>query len=373
MASLFTSQVPSSADNSDGSPGITCGISLRFATSGTVTGIRFYATTTVSGTYTGAAWTVNSADDGFGGTGTLIDSKVRPTAPTPGAWNDINFDTPVAVTAGVLYRFGVHSSAGRYVVTSGFFTSDLVNGDITADADGDNPTGLGILWQGAFNINAALTYPNTAFGGKSNYFIDVNFTPAGGGPTPVSSSLDLQWAVRNTVSSAVDLRWAVRSLVSNTLDARWAVRNTVSAPLDARWAIRAVVSSALDARWAVRTAVSASLDLRWAQRELVSAPLDLRWVQAGRVSSSIDLQWSVREVVSATLDARWAVRSQISRTLDLRWAVRGLVESPVTLLWQVEGAPLPTERVVSDVTASLTGRVRATPVSATVRAILGPR
>ncbi len=193
MTSLFTSQTPSGTNNSDGTPGISFGTTVRFATAGNVTGVRFYATTTVSGTYTGALYQVTGPDDAP--SGTLLASKVRPTAPTGGAWNSITFDSPVAVTTGVLYRAVVFSGDGRYVNTSSFFTADLVNGDITADANGEDPIGLGTLGQGVFAINASLAYPSTSFS-SSCYFADVEFT-ASGSTTPFTKDVAEVYRVLN--------------------------------------------------------------------------------------------------------------------------------------------------------------------------------
>jgi hypothetical protein len=178
MANLFTSQTPTVTDASDGTPGITTATTVRFAQSGTVTGIRFYATTTVSGTYTGLLWEVDDSDDTPAGT--LLASKTLGSAPTGGTWNTITFDTPVAVATNTLYRAGIFSGAGRYVATTLFFASDVVNGDITGDANGDDPVGLGSLRQGTFAINATATYPSGA-GNGTCYFADVEFT-AGAAP-----------------------------------------------------------------------------------------------------------------------------------------------------------------------------------------------
>lgn len=176
MVSLFTSQTPASGDNSDGTPGITLSTSMRFAVDGEISAIRFFSTVTISGSYTGALYQVTAGDRDPGpGTGTLLASKVLGVAPDSAAWNVITFDTPVAVTAGVLYRAAMFSGAGRYVNTNDFFTADLVNGNITADADGDNPTALGTLTQGAFQIDTILNYPRTA-GSKACYFVDVVYT-----------------------------------------------------------------------------------------------------------------------------------------------------------------------------------------------------
>jgi len=200
MASLFTSQTPSVTDASDGTPGITSGTTVQFAVAGTVTHIRFYATATVSGTYTGALWRVTAADTPSPA-GTLLASKVMGAAPTGGTWNTIALDTPIAVTPGVLYRTGVHNSAGRYVATNNLFASSLTNGDITADANGSDPVALGTLRQGVFAIDAALTYPSTA-GSSASYFADVVFEPDGTPPAEGSAALGVGLAVAATGARA---------------------------------------------------------------------------------------------------------------------------------------------------------------------------
>lgn len=170
---LFTTETPSLADQSDGTPGITTATTLRFAVAGQIVAVRFYATATVGGTYTAQVYEVTSGDPPGGGT--LLASKALGSAPAAGDWNAIALDTPVTVTPStVLYRVGVHNDAGRYVTTQNFFSADLVNGAITADADQDNPVGLGTQRQGTFEVNAAPAYP-TDFSNASNYFVDVVF------------------------------------------------------------------------------------------------------------------------------------------------------------------------------------------------------
>lgn len=174
--SIFTNQTPTAPDVLEGG-GINTAVTFVPAVSGTVTGVRFFAAATVAGTYTGMLYQPTTDDDPQGtGAGTLLGSKVRPTAPTGGAWNVITFDTPIPVSAGVPYRAVVHSSAGRYVSTPGVFASvGITNGNLTAPANGVNSGGLGSLWQGTFRTGA-LGYPSEAFGG-GNYFVDVVFEP----------------------------------------------------------------------------------------------------------------------------------------------------------------------------------------------------
>jgi hypothetical protein len=177
VANLFTSQTPSSPDNSDGTPGITSAVTVVFAEDGLVNGVRLFTTTTVGGTYTGGFWQVTASDPG---TGTLLASKVYSgSTPAGGAWLDIAFDDPVAVTAGVAYRAGVHNSQGRYVATLSFFGSPLTNGDITAAAHNGTAGGFTVS-QGTFRIDAAIGYPNSPGGGGTNYFADVDYAASVG-------------------------------------------------------------------------------------------------------------------------------------------------------------------------------------------------
>jgi hypothetical protein len=178
--SLFTTETPSGTDNTDGTPGITTATSMIFAVAGTITHVRFYSTLHPSGTYTGLVWHVDSADPNASG-GTLLASKSVSSGITGGGWNTITLDTPVSVSTSTLYRIGLHSDAGLYVNTGTFFTSSLTTGNITAPHNGDDPVGLGSVFQGTFAVNASPTYPTTAFNANS-YFIDVVFV-AGGAPT----------------------------------------------------------------------------------------------------------------------------------------------------------------------------------------------
>lgn len=185
MASIFTSQTPS-APNAVEPGGISLGTTFVPAVNGTVTGIRFYAPTTVTGTWSGALYQPTTDDDPEGsGLGTLLGSGALVSPPTPGAWNAIPLNAPVAVTAGVPYRAVYHNTEGRYVSTPSFgpfVSGGLVNGDLTAPANGVNSGGLGSLWNGTFRTGATIAYPSNSFG-QGCYFADVVFeaTPVADG------------------------------------------------------------------------------------------------------------------------------------------------------------------------------------------------
>jgi uncharacterized protein DUF4082 len=183
FTSLFTTQTPTGTDNSDGSPGITMGTTFYTDVDGFVYGGRFYATATVSGNYTAALWLITgTGGDPDPSGGTLIASKTVTSAGiTAGAWNNITFDSPVAITANTAYRIGIFSDAGRYVNTPNFFTtSGVVNGNLHALEDSATYFGgIGVIRQGTFTVNAALAYPTSSFNANS-YFSDLLFSTSGG-------------------------------------------------------------------------------------------------------------------------------------------------------------------------------------------------
>jgi hypothetical protein len=176
--SLHTGQVPVVTDASDASPGITTALTFVFGVPGKITHVGFYATATLSsGTYTAGVWQATHDDEGGGGTGTLLASKVYADTVVPSQMNWIELDDPVIVTPlTVAYRCGVHNNQGRYVATNNAFSTPpgIVNGDIHAPHSGDDPVGLGSLHNGTFNIDSAIGYPRQV-GAAADYFNDVIF------------------------------------------------------------------------------------------------------------------------------------------------------------------------------------------------------
>lgn len=183
--SLFTTETPALPDNSDGTPGITTAVNLKFAVPGTVN-VRWYCTTNAGGTWTGLVWRKDSGDPNSSG-GTLVDSDTFPGTPVGGAWNRIVLGAPVNDTD--FYTVGVHNTQGRYVATTSFPAYGSGQGGVTSAGGNvhavENLTGFpggGQMYQGLFGIASTPAYPDSG-GTATNYFIDVEFTPDGGGPT----------------------------------------------------------------------------------------------------------------------------------------------------------------------------------------------
>ena len=69
------------------------GLQFQASSDGMVTGVRFYKETDNTGTHTGSLWTA---------TGTLLATGTF-TGESASGWQELDFSTPVAVTAGPTY------------------------------------------------------------------------------------------------------------------------------------------------------------------------------------------------------------------------------------------------------------------------------
>lgn len=188
--SLFTTQVPVITNANDGTPGIAGSTRLKFALPGNVTHVRFYATTTVSGTYVVEFWRMDVADSEPTPSGTLLASKTLSAPPVPG-WNEIALDAPVPVDASHVYVTNFWSGAGRYVATTHLFDSvGITNGNIYAPFNGENVLTLGCR-NGVFNIGAAPGVYPASGGNGTCYFADVVFVSSIP-PSQGSANFDLQ-------------------------------------------------------------------------------------------------------------------------------------------------------------------------------------
>jgi hypothetical protein len=155
--SLFSpSSTPATLSDPDA---VQVNLGMRFVSSasGTITGIRYYKGASDSGTHTGSLWTSG---------GTLLATATF-TNETASGWQQVNFSTPIAITAGTTYVASYHSN-GHYTSTNGYFGTAIVNGPLTAPA-GNN----GLYAYGNGNL-----FPADSFG-ATNYWVDVVFESSG--------------------------------------------------------------------------------------------------------------------------------------------------------------------------------------------------
>lgn len=159
--------IPSVPSNNDAQP-VELGVKFRASVDGVITGIRFYKGLANTGIHTGNLWTSSGQN--------LATALF--TNETPSGWQEVIFSNPVPITANTTYVASYHTTSGRYAFTSNYFTSAVVDGPLTALANGtDGPNGV-------YNYGAASSFPTQTFQ-ASNYWVDVVFlTDAGPDVTP---------------------------------------------------------------------------------------------------------------------------------------------------------------------------------------------
>jgi hypothetical protein len=137
-------------DANDPSPN-NIGVEFQVTSNGTISGIRFYKEPDNTGTHTGTLWTA---------TGTKLATGTFASEPTQG-WAELDFATPVQVTAGTTYVASYQTQTGHYAFTGGGLAAPVTNGPLTALT--------GVYAYGSANTFPANTYQN------SNFWVDVVF------------------------------------------------------------------------------------------------------------------------------------------------------------------------------------------------------
>jgi hypothetical protein len=154
-ASLFLpTDVPAILTDPD-TGAVTLGVKFQASTNGKIIGIRFYkGSSQNSGTHTGALWQ-----------GSTRLAVATFTGETASGWQQVNFSTPVNITANTTYIASYHVTAGHYSATESYFTTAHTSGPLTAPASGN----------GVYRYTTSLTQvPNSTYN-ASNYWVDVVF------------------------------------------------------------------------------------------------------------------------------------------------------------------------------------------------------
>jgi hypothetical protein len=150
--------VPAIIADSDTSA-VELGMKFQASVPGTITALRFYKGATNTGTHVGTLWT---------STGTPL-GTVTFTNETASGWQQAALPTPVAIQANTTYVVSYHTTVGHYAANNAYFGAALVNGPLTALADGaDGGNGVYLYGAGGF--------PNQTYN-ASNYWVDVVFGP----------------------------------------------------------------------------------------------------------------------------------------------------------------------------------------------------
>ena len=166
-----TASTPTTVDSGD-TNAVELGFRFRSDFSGSITGMRFYKSSENTGPHTGHLWS---------NTGTLLGS-VTFTAESGSGWQQVDFTTPVNVTANTTYVASYLAPNGHYSATNSFFASPVDNVPLHALQDGVDGA------NGVFNYGSSSAFPASTFS-STNYWVDVIFVPAGSTTAPTVTSV----------------------------------------------------------------------------------------------------------------------------------------------------------------------------------------
>jgi hypothetical protein len=152
---IFDWTTPGTVDSGDGNP-VELGVKFKSDDAGSVTGIRFHKAAANTGTHIGGLWTT---------TGTQLASATF-TGETASGWQEVDFATPVAITAGTTYVAGYFAPNGHYSVGTGLGAA-VDNPPLHTIPNATSPNGL-------YSYVFVSSFPTSSFN-ASNYLVDVMF------------------------------------------------------------------------------------------------------------------------------------------------------------------------------------------------------
>ena len=213
-----TTAVPGVADGGPDSP-VQLGVKFRSDVSGTIRGIRFYKAATNTGTHVGNLWS---------STGSLLATGTFSNETTSG-WQQLNFTTPVSITANTVYVASYHTSTGHYSINTNYFASSGVdNAPLHALANGVSGG------NGVYSYGTGGAFPNQTFN-SSNYWVDVVFEA---GPAPTLNTIAVA-PVNPSINTGATQQFTATGTYSDgstqnlTSQATWTSSNTSVATVNA--------------------------------------------------------------------------------------------------------------------------------------------
>ncbi len=211
-ANIFTTQTPTTATENDGQA-VELGVKFRSSVAGTITGIRFYKTTGNSGTHIGEL---------YSSTGTRL-AQATFVGETASGWQQVLFATPVSISANTTYVAAYFSSAGNYVSTSGYFASAVVNGSLTALADGTDGV------NGSYRYTTTPAFPTTGYQ-KSNYWVDVIFNAGTSGNATRQMQITGEVVTLDTAQTQIKLEYQLGQNHPNPFSENTKINYSIPSP-----------------------------------------------------------------------------------------------------------------------------------------------
>ncbi|HET7488416.1 MAG TPA: N,N-dimethylformamidase beta subunit family domain-containing protein, partial [Acidimicrobiales bacterium] len=161
------SATPTNPSEPDGSA-VELGVKFQSDQAGTITGIRFYKGSGNTGTHVGNLWS---------STGTRL-ATANFSGETASGWQQVNFTTPVSITANTTYVASYFAPAGVYAADSNYFaTAGVDRPPLHALSNGSSGG------NGVYAYGGSPSFPNQTYQ-STNYWVDVVYAPSGGDTTP---------------------------------------------------------------------------------------------------------------------------------------------------------------------------------------------
>ena len=170
----------------NGGGAVEVGVKFESSTAGYINGVRFYKGAGNTGTHVGYLWS---------STGTLLASATF-SGETGSGWQQVNFATPVAISANTIYIASYFSPTGYFAYSNNYFTSAVTNAPLTAPAS-SSVGGNGVY---AYTNNPSAAFPHTTYQ-ASNYWVDVTFS-TGSVSTPTKLVVQTQPSATGTAGVA---------------------------------------------------------------------------------------------------------------------------------------------------------------------------
>jgi hypothetical protein len=129
------------------------GVKFTASSSGFITGVRFFKGVNNTGTHVGNLWSSS---------GTLLATATF-TGESSSGWQQVNFSSPVAITANTVYVASYFSPTGDFAVDRNYFNAAVNNPPLQALQNG-----------GVYNYGSSSGFPAGTFE-ASSYWVDVVF------------------------------------------------------------------------------------------------------------------------------------------------------------------------------------------------------
>ncbi len=208
------SATPTNPSDSDTSA-VELGVKFRTDVNGFITGVRFYKGAGNIGTHIGNLWTTS---------GQLLATATFSGESATG-WQQVNFASPVAVTANTVYVASYFAPNGRYAGDNNFFASSGVSNPPVSLLQNGVSGGNGV-----YQYGASSSFPSSTFQ-SSNYWVDVVFTTSTGPdttPPTVTATSPVNGASNVQVSSAVTATFNESIDPATVTAANFELRNAAS-------------------------------------------------------------------------------------------------------------------------------------------------